>query len=186
MRMFVSAYPSRQAVEDLEDFLTPRRDAAPFRLTQPEQWHVTLAFLAHVPDRAYDELLERLAAASTKRVPMTCAIAGGGAFPNVGRARVLWAGLDVDRPDELDRLASGCRTAASTSGIVVDGARFRPHLTLGRLNRPNEMTGWVRLLDGYRGPTWTLNEVSLVASYLGEGPRGRPRYEVLETFALDI
>lgn len=115
---------------------------------------------------------------------MTCAVSGGGAFPDVGRARVLWAGLEVDPPDELDRLAAGCRAAASTSGVAVDNTRFKPHLTLGRLTRPAEMSNWVRLLDGYRGPTWTLGEVALVASYLGEGARGRPRYEVLETFAL--
>jgi 2'-5' RNA ligase len=42
----------------------------------------------------------------------------------------------------------------------------------------------VRVLDAYRGPTWRADEVSLVQSHLGEGPRRRPRYEVLETFPL--
>jgi 2'-5' RNA ligase len=42
----------------------------------------------------------------------------------------------------------------------------------------------VRLLDAYRGPTWTVDRMTLVASYLGEGPRRRPRYEVMEKFLL--
>jgi 2'-5' RNA ligase len=46
------------------------------------------------------------------------------------------------------------------------------------------VTPWVRLLDAYRGPTWTVDRVTLVASYLGEGPRNRPRYETVEELAL--
>jgi 2'-5' RNA ligase len=42
----------------------------------------------------------------------------------------------------------------------------------------------VRLLDGYAGPTWRATELTLVASYLGEGPSRRPRYEAVDTFPL--
>jgi 2'-5' RNA ligase len=189
MRMFVAAVPPVEALEDLEEFLSVRRDAAAFRWALPEHWHVTLAFLAEVPDRAYDDLVERLGRAARKRHPMRATIAGGGAFPNVGRARVLWAGVELDAGpldggEELRRLATGCRAAASKAGIEVAGERFKPHVTIARTGRPVELTSWVRLLDGYRGPAYDLDEISLVASHLGEGPRKRPRYEVRETFAL--
>jgi 2'-5' RNA ligase len=189
VRLFVAAVPSREVLEDLDEFLAVRREAAAFRWTVPEQWHVTLAFLADVPGRAYDDLLDRLARAARKRHRMRAAVAGGGAFPNVARARVLWAGVDLDTVgldggEELRRLATGCRAAASKAGIDVAGERFKPHLTLARIGRPVEATSWVRLLDGYRGPSWDLDEMTLIASHLGEGPRKRPRYEVLETFPL--
>jgi 2'-5' RNA ligase len=184
MRMFVAAVPPEPVLEDLEEFLAVRRDVAPFRWTVPDQWHVTLAFLADVPDRAYDDLLERLSRAARKRHPMRATIAGGGAFPNVGRARVLWAGVELDDPVELSRLATGCRAAASKAGIEVAGERFKPHLTLARTRHPVEATPWVRLLDAYRGPDFPITEIALIASHLGEGPRKRPRYEVLETFGL--
>ena len=182
--MFVAAVPPPEVLEDLEEFLAVRREAAAFRWTVPEQWHLTLAFLADVPDRAYDDLLARLERAAGKRHPMTGAIAGGGAFPNVGRAKVLWAGVDLDDGEELRRLATGCRAAASKAGIDVAGERFKPHLTVARMGRPVEATSWVRVLDAYRGPSFVLDEITLIASHLGEGPRKRPRYEVLETFAL--
>lgn len=182
--MFVAAVPPPGVLEHLEEFLSVRRDAAAFRWTVPDQWHVTLAFLADVPDRAYDDLVARLERAARKRRPMSAAVTGGGAFPNVGRARVLWAGVDLDDPEELRRLATGCRAAASKAGIDVAGERFKPHLTLARMGHPVEATSWVRLLDGYRGPGWALDEITLIASHLGEGPRKRPRYEVVETFPL--
>lgn len=184
MRMFVAAVPPASVLEDLDEFLAVRREAAAFRWTMPEQWHVTLAFLADVPERTFDDLVARLERAAHKRHPMRATIAGGGAFPNVARARVLWAGVELDDPVELSRLATGCRAAASKAGIEVPGERFKPHVTVARVGRPVEVTSWVRLLDGYRGPSYDLDEIALIASHLGEGPRKRPRYEVLERFAL--
>jgi 2'-5' RNA ligase len=189
MRMFVAAVPPPEVLEDLEEFLSVRREAAAFRWTVPDQWHVTLAFLADVPDRAYDDLVERLTRAARKRHPMRATVAGGGAFPNVGRAKVLWAGVELDADgldggEELRRLATGCRAAASKAGIEVAGERFKPHVTVARTGHPVEATAWVRVLDAYRGPSYQLDEISLIASHLGEGPRKRPRYEVTETFEL--
>jgi 2'-5' RNA ligase len=186
MRMFVALRPPTDAVEHLDEFLEVRRAAAGFRWAPAEQLHVTLAFLADVPDRALDDLVARLTRAAARRTPFATAIAGGGAFPNAGRARVVWAGLDLDDHGrtELSRMTTGTRAAANRAGVRVDGQRFRAHVTVARLGQPQEVSGWVRLLDSYRGPSWTVERIALVASYLGEGPRGRPRYETVEEFVL--
>lgn len=178
--------PPAEAVEHLDEFLEVRRDAGPFRWAPADQLHLTVAFLADVPDRKLDDLVERLARAATRRTAFETAVAGGGAFPHVARARVLWAGLDLDEAarTELSRLATGARAAANRAGVPVDGQRFRPHLTLARLGHPEDVTSWVRLLAAYRGPTWSVDHLTLVASYLGEGPRRRPRHEPVDTFPL--
>jgi len=185
-RMFVAVVPPAEVVEHLEELLAPRRDAAAFRWSDPSQWHLTLAFAADVPDRSLDDLDERLTRAAAKRHAFALRVAGGGAFPHPDRARVLFGRLDADDAarTELDRLATGCRAALSRAGVRVDGQRFRPHLTLGRLGHPDNVTSWVRLLDAYRGPEWVVDEVTLVASHLGEGPRRRPRHEVMAAYAL--
>ena len=182
-RMFVAVVPPDEVLEHLEEFVSPRRGEVPFRWTDPEQWHLTLAFSRAVPDRAYDDLVDRLTRAARKRNPIEARIAGGGAFPDVARARIVYAGIDTDR-EELRRMATGARAAVAKSGAEVDGQRFTPHLTLARINRPVEATRFVQLLDAYDGPTWTVEELALVASYLGEGPRNRARHEVVETFSL--
>lgn len=184
MRMFVAAIPPAEVVEDLDEFLSARREAGEFRWTLPDQWHLTLAFLADVPDRAYDDLVARLERAARKRHRMTATITGGGAFPHPGKAKVLWAGVEVDDPIELSRLATGCRAAANKAGVEVPGERFKAHLTLARIGHPIEATRWLRILEAYRGPSYRIEEIALVASYLGEGPRKRPRYEVVNTFGL--
>jgi RNA 2',3'-cyclic 3'-phosphodiesterase len=186
MRMFVAVLPPTEVVEHLDEFLSVRREAAAFRWSSAEQWHVTLAFAESVPDRGLDDLDDRLARVAERRLPFDLKVSGGGAFPDPDHARVLFArlGASDDAAATLDHLAAGCRTALSSAGARVDGQRFRPHLTLGRLGRPDNVTSWVRLLDAYDGPAWTVDEVALVASHLGEGPRRRPRHEVVGTYAL--
>jgi 2'-5' RNA ligase len=184
MRMFAALVPPPEALEHLDDFLQVRRGTGDFRWVQPDQVHVTLAFLEHVPESKLDDLLERLERAAARRTAFETAIARGSAFPNVGRAKVLWTGLDLDDHGrtELERLATGCRAAASKAGIEVDGARFRPHLTLARTRFPHDVSNWVRLLDSYDGPRWRAAELTLIESHLGEGPRGRPRHVTVDTF----
>lgn len=186
MRLFTAVVPPEHVVEDLEAFIDPRREAADFRWTLSEQWHVTLGFMPRVEDRRLDELVERLERAGGRRTAFELSVGGGGAFPNAARGKLLYADLRhaPEAQQELRHLATGARAAATRTGIEVDGARFRPHLTLARLRRPQELSNWVRLLDAYDGPAWLVEEFALVASHLGEGPRNRPRYEVLQTFPL--
>ena len=200
MRMFVALPLPEMAKEHLAEYLEPRQEAGSselsLRWTVPEQWHLTLAFLPEVADRHADELLERLGRAASRRDPLVLRVAGAGAFPHAGHAKVLYAGLEHGlehdgehdgEHEELARLATlahKVRAAAAKSGIEVGGGRFRPHLTLARLRRPADVTRWLRALDPYAGPSWQAREVALIASYLGQGPKGRPRYEFRETFEL--
>lgn len=206
--MFVALVPPPEALEDLAEFLEPRQEAgSELRWTSPEQWHVTLAFLPDVPDRHLDDLVARLERAAGRRTRFGVRVSGAGAFPNPARAKVLYAAVETqvepqvetqveprgDQPldqqagdarEELTRLATGARAAANKAGAEADGGRFHPHLTLARLRHPTEVTRWIRVFDAYRGPLWPAEEISLIASHLGQGPRRRPRYELVDSFPL--
>jgi hypothetical protein len=96
--MFVAVQPPDDVLDHLDDFLDARRDAADFRWTLREHLHVTLAFLAEVPDRARDDLEARLERAAKRRTAFAAALAGGWRVPDVARAAVLWTGLDLSDP----------------------------------------------------------------------------------------
>jgi len=182
-RMFVAVVPPQDVLDDLAAFLEPRT-GMPW--ITPEQWHITLAFMAAVPERSVDDLVQRLHAAAARRHAPTISLAGAGTFPTPARAKVLWLGLKGTPEDlgDVDRLAVNVRGAANRAGAPVDGKAFQAHLTLARLHRPVEATRWLRVLDTYSGPGWTAEEFHLVASHLGEGPRRRPRHETVATFRL--
>jgi RNA 2',3'-cyclic 3'-phosphodiesterase len=184
MRMFVAIVPPDEAVESLAEFLEPRRDAGPdLRWTDPEQWHLTLAFMPAAPDRVLDDLVERLARVSRRHEPVPLRVAGAGSFPNPYASRVLWAGLEHDG-DALRHLARGIRGVCAKAGAGPEGGPFHPHITLARTRRPVEASRWLRVLDPYAGPAWVAREVTLISSHLGEGRGNRPRYEVVAALPL--
>lgn len=179
-RMFVALVPPAHVRDDLATFLEPRSEHP---WITPEQWHITLAFLPAVPESALDGLVESVAVAAGRRTPMRLQLAGGGAFPEAWAAKVLWMGLRGDTA-ELGRLATNVRNGAQHAGAPAEGRDFRPHLTVSRLRRVQEQSRWVQVLDTYEGPTWQADEVTLFASYLGEGEHGRPRHEIVSVASL--
>lgn len=183
-RMFVAVLPPAEVRAELERFLEPRPEMA---WTNPSQWHLTLTFCPDVDDWRLDEFTERLEAVARRHEQFRIRLAGAGAFPSVDRARVLWAGVEgsgVERGEPLHALAAGARSAANAAGCVPDGARFRPHLTLARLNGRENATAWLRVLDTFVSSEWEVSEIALVDSFLGEGPRGRARHEVVARLPL--
>ncbi|AKT52310.1 RNA 2',3'-cyclic phosphodiesterase [Arsenicicoccus sp. oral taxon 190] len=175
-RMFLAIVPPEEVLAELETFLEPRVDADPdLRWSRPEQWHLTLAFLPSVSPSSVDRIDERLDEIATQQEPFDLTLRGAGAFPGTADARVLWLGVD-DPLDGLAPLARRCRSAANGAGTQVEGGAFRPHLTVARLALPRDVRRWLEVLETFTSLTWTVTDVVLVESHLGEGPGGRPRH----------
>ena len=181
MRLFVAIIPPDEVVEDLTDFLRPRRDAgAELRWTDPEHLHLTLAFLPEVGEAGMDRLTEALTERCAAIPAAAMRLSGGSAFPNPYAARVLFAAAEPE--PWLGKVARAARNAAGHAGVVVDGGRFHPHVTVARLRRPTEATRWIRILQEYESPGWVAESACLVQSRLGQGRQGRPLYGVLAEF----
>ena len=181
-RMFAGVLPSEEAIEHLDEFLSVRREAADFRWSLPAQFHVTLAFLEDVPDRCFDDLVERLETAGEPAYRLHDADRRRRRLPQPGAGpdplRRPRPGLLTPRRSSAGwPRARGPRPPRPASWSTGSGsARTSPS---PGLPRPTEVSNWVRLLDTYEGPTWPVDRITLVASYLGEGPGNRPRYETV-------
>jgi 2'-5' RNA ligase len=189
MRAFLAVIPPEEVVDELLSFLEPRRDAlAPqgrWRWTRPEHLHLTLAFLPELEEWREEELIEAGSNWAARTAPVVLSLAGAGAFPDPGAARVLWAAVVEGEDASLASWAKSLRALASHAGARVDGTRFTPHLTLARaIGRPGPAGHLLQSLDTLSTSPWCAREVHLVRSLLGQGPRGTPRYEVRHTWEL--
>lgn len=148
MRLFVALRPPPEAVAHLR----AQRDRWP---GDPVRWHVTLAFLGDAaPEPVHDALSERLQHGPS----FSLRLEGSGTF---GRNGPVWVGVGGDL-DRLHAVAADVAAAARTAGVELERRRYRPHLTVGKRGQPTAAE-----LAGYRGPTWTAQEVELVRSDLG-------------------
>jgi 2'-5' RNA ligase len=180
MRLFVALVPPADALAELAAAVDALRATPGLRWTRPEQWHVTLAFLAEVDDRTRAALTPRLERVAHRHPPPTLALAGGGRF---GR-QVLWTRVDGDSA-ALRRLADAVRAAARRCGLPIDARPYRPHLTLARVSRPaTDLTPLAAALDGFAGRPWSASDLHLVRSVLGAGPGRTAHHEPVASWPL--
>lgn len=183
MRVFAAIVPPERVREDLAEFLDPRQDdpsARELRWVRPQEWHVTVAFMGSARPDAVEAFVEQLHGGVLDAAPPVLQVRGGGAFPVIERARLLYAGVE-DPSNALDLISATTRAAAARTGCSPEGRAFVPHLSLARSRRPMEATRWVRVLDTYLGPMWTPRHLAVIESHLGGD---RPRYTVLDEIPL--
>ena len=169
MRAFVAIDPPpsvRDALESVQDALPPGLG----RLADPDQFHLTLAFLGerHPEEvEAAHEALEGL-----RHPAFTLALGGLGTF-GARAPDVLWAGVrdGGQASGSLASLQAKVRSALHGAGIVLERRRFRPHLTLARLSRPEpaaleRLAGFLARWDAFPAPPWEVRDLALWRSTL--------------------
>ena len=175
--------PPPEALDVLAAAVEPLRIAAPeLRWTGRESWHLTLAFLGEVDEGLVAELSIRLERAAARHTQQRLSIAGGGAFPSAGRARVVWAGIRADSR-ALAALAGSVAAGARRAGAPPpdEGRKYHPHLTLARCRQPADVRNLTSVLAQAIGPEWTADAIHLVRSNL---TGSSPRYEEVGAWPL--
>ena len=110
----------------------------------PATIHLTVTFLGTVPDERVVDVGDALAAVAAASRPLRLRLAGGGAFPRRGPARVLWVGVAGD-VDPLGVLAKAIDEALVPFGFEAESRGYHPHVTLGRVKRGNPREAVQRL-----------------------------------------
>jgi len=149
------------------------------RLVRPELVHVTIKFLGDVPEAKVERVKEALAA--VKLAPFTARVAGMGAFP--GRSvRVVWLGLEGD----FSPLYSKVEAAMMPLGFSPEERGFTPHVTIGRVGRPDARTSRELLAKIGSQSTVDLGSFMVEEFYLKKSTLtpGGPIYEDLARFPL--
>ena len=106
-------------------------DELPLRWVPAENWHVTVAFLGEVDERALvglDAAVEPVAAAFR---PFPVTLSRVDWFPSILKPRLLT--LQVDANDALLTLQREVAGALRREGFHTENRAYRPHLTLARL-----------------------------------------------------
>jgi 2'-5' RNA ligase len=135
-----------------------------------EALHVTLRFFGEVREDVARDLDAELLSLRVR--PFEITLQGAGAFGEGPDLHAVWAGV-ADTP-ELTRLAAACERAARRVGLPVETRRYRPHVTLAYLRRPDprQAAAWMQANNLLRSPPILVSEFGLFSSVLtAEGSR---------------
>ena len=154
-------------------------DNLPGKLVLPAKWHFTLRFLGATTSDARDAIVDSLSAAKLGS-PFRLRFGELGAFPNPGRARILWLGLKSGA-ERLSQLAAIAEDAARSAGFAPEARPFTPHLTLSRIDPPQNIRTLLAQKHRYE-IEMEVGDLVLYRSRLGGGAPAS--YEEVTSFAL--
>ena len=135
--------------------------------TKSGNFHLTLKFLGDVHSEAMGAVSEAVENIAATQTPFSIQFGGIGAFPTLGRPRVIWVGIKHGA-EIVSHLAKAVNLELKRLGFPADN-RFHPHLTLGRLRRPmnlQPLKSILRKYDTIDGATVSVNEITVMQSQL--------------------
>ena len=131
--------------------------------------HLTLCFLAVVPEENEARLIDGLAGIQVPPFPLE--LKGLGSFGRRGHPSVIWVG-GGDHSREIHRLHRRVLEAVRAAGLKADARPFHPHVTLGRCKdlSPGALKDW---LKSHRNSSFGVFDVTGFTLYASElAPEG--------------
>jgi len=98
----------------------------------PKSIHLTLKFLGNIEQQQVPQIEDAISQASQGVSPFQLQLGGLGAFPSLGRPRVIWVAM-TGEIERLVTLQQGIDQALVPLGFAIESRPFKAHLTLGRL-----------------------------------------------------
>jgi 2'-5' RNA ligase len=156
------------------------------RWVRVEGIHLTLKFLGDTSTEKLPAIKQALAAVARHAPTCTFTVEGLGCFPNLHRPNIVWVGVK-EPTGWLEVLQNAIEEAMTHFGYSPEKRGFKPHLTLGRVDRRASRTDAAQVGAAVANATvGLLGEVSadrfdLIRSMLK--PTGA-EYTTLEEFPL--
>lgn len=187
------------SVSDIDPASFSRSGRPLLRWVAPHDRHLTLGFFGEVPSGAVDGLTAELSALTSGTAALPLRLRGAGVFTG----RTLWAGVQEQQHAQhsasstaLTDLMRSVQQAGNGHSLSCGGSigpgqpreRRRAHVTLARVRDRRRGEEQIRYrseaLAVYEGPAWTADVLHLVASELGAGKSGAPKYSTLAELPL--
>ncbi len=104
---------------------------AAMKWVEPEQWHITLAFIGNTSTAQVIEIKQLLTKLISGFEVIDVSLSGFGTFPDEGMAKVLWIGVESSL--QLEALHVKLAGELAHLGLAFDAKSFVPHVTLARV-----------------------------------------------------
>ena len=104
-----------------------------------DKLHITLKFLGDIDEDLIPEIEDFMKKSVSGKEPFEMTLKGTGAFPNLNRISVVWAGIEGAEP--LIDIAEKLDTGLTFMGFRKERREFSPHVTVARVGNTLDTIG---------------------------------------------
>ena len=125
------------------------KTGADIKLVKPKNIHLTIRFLGGIPSTMIEKIYGEMSKVSFS--PFDVEIKGLGAFPNLRRINVIWAGVKKGA-NELRNIYYQLEPSIQKLGLRPDNKGFSPHITIARVRtgrKRDELANIIREFENY-------------------------------------
>ncbi len=173
IRLFMAFPLPPDVTEQLAGFIDSlKQQGGRVKWVTPHNIHLTARFLGDTEESLVGRLSSLLDDTAAGHARVESVIDRLGAFPNLSRPRVIWAGLRGNTED-LGKIARQLELAVRRLRFKPEKRGFKAHLTLGRVKEPSglsNLTDYMQDLRLEESPV-TFDRITLFKSTLTpQGP----------------
>jgi 2'-5' RNA ligase len=181
MRLFIACPLPEPVREGLGKIISDlRQEGDQIKWVATNNIHLTMRFLGNTDETIVPAIKNRMHGLFSGFEPVESTINRIGAFPNLRRPRVIWAGL-AHNTEPLSALAANIELAMQDLGFEAESKGFRAHLTLGRLKHGRGSESLIARLSEFELVPLPVRFDRLVlfkSTLTPRGPIYQPLYEV--------
>jgi 2'-5' RNA ligase len=169
IRTFIAAELPEKIKQEINNYIISLKKTAPeVKWVKARGIHITIKFLGEISLQLCEQVKGDLSGISDIAKPFKITINDSGAFPNKHRPRVIWLGLEQDAENSLVKLHKWVDNKLSPLGFEKEKRKYSPHLTIGRVKKPEQLNKLFQYLDETPLPvsTFDVNEIVLMQSEL--------------------
>ncbi|QDX95507.1 hypothetical protein C2W64_02844 [Brevibacillus laterosporus] len=171
-RLFIALHVPTKVVSYIEDAQRQVKQELNAQRWQPlHNLHLTLHFLGDVDEQRIPELQKDIQIVSSIIRPFSLAIDHFGSFPQGGKPRVLWLGMqgNVESLQQMHLLLG--KRLDRHQNIQFDKRPYEPHVTIARKpflhdERSLPLADWSQRFLPHPKPSWMVEEITLFQSEL--------------------
>jgi RNA 2',3'-cyclic 3'-phosphodiesterase len=156
--------------------------AEKIKWVDPVNIHITLAFLGDTAENTIKTIAGMLKERCSGFEEFDFILAGAGVFKNYRDPRVIWAGIKSS--EKLNALEKRISEGLKSTGLVIEGRQFKPHLTLGRVKSVSDTENLKTVLERYRDNQIQIVHVSEVVLYESILMQTGPLYKSIGKYPL--
>lgn len=184
MRVFAALVPPEAAVEHLVEQLgADHRSLPSMTWTDPDLWHLRLAFFGNISQRDLDRLDGAMSTTTEGWEAVHAKLRGMLGHPEDAEATALCSEVIAGDTD-LAQMSRDILAGVQHFGWLLDRRTFRPHVVIAHTtqNHTVDVRPLVERYKSYLGPSWVADSIAVLWSR----PRddGSVDYEIVGAYPL--